>query len=312
MARPLRIEVPGGLYHVVTHGNGRLWLFRNDHDREQLLKLLGACVYKFGVVIHAFVLMTTHLHLLVKTPIPNLSRFMAKLLSDYGSYYNKEYRRRGSVFKSRYSSFLIQMDNYYLMVVRYLYDNPVRAGIVTKAAHYRWSSMYYLLHKGSLKRIPWYHGDVVLRSVGGRRGLADLMTGGAANIPLVYRIFIGDKEWADELIEAQYGRISDEISGGREMRQGLVDSARAVALIAQAHGISTRVLMSGHHRSARHLSIYYLYRYTSLGAREVGAVFGITRWAVAQLVHRMEKAGLDKKSVRILHGVQKKMSNVKT
>ncbi len=312
MARPLRIEIPGGLYHVITHGNGRLWLFRDDRDCEQFLKLLGACVYKFGVVIHAFVLMTTHLHLLVETPVPNLSRFMRRLLSDYGLYYNKRYRRRGSVFKSRYGSFLIQKDNYYLMVVRYLYDNPVRAGAAKQATLYRWSSLNYLLHKHRLKRIPWYRGDEILQLVGGRRGLADLMTGGAEELPRVYRVFIGDKAWADDMIEAQYGRINDEISGGREMRKGVVDSELVLALVARAYKTTVRMLMSGRHRAARQLSVYYLYRYTSLGARDVGTLFGMSRWAVAQLVHRMEQSGLNKKSQRILQTIQKRMSHVMT
>ncbi|MBA7701927.1 hypothetical protein ES703_110675 [subsurface metagenome] len=68
MVRPLRIELAGGFYHVVSHGNGRLWLFRNDANRQQFLKLLGACVFKYKVVVHGFVLMTSHVHMLIETP----------------------------------------------------------------------------------------------------------------------------------------------------------------------------------------------------------------------------------------------------
>ena len=99
MARPLRIELAGGFYHVIAHGNGRLWLFKSDEDRRQLLKLLGACVFKYKVVVYSFVLMTNHFHLLVETSLPNLSHFMRKILSDYALYYNLQYRRRGSGVK---------------------------------------------------------------------------------------------------------------------------------------------------------------------------------------------------------------------
>lgn len=141
MARPLRIELEGGMHHVVSHGNGRLWVFRNDNQRRYFLNLLGSSAFKYRVVIHAFVLMTNHVHILVKTPLPNLNQFMRKLLSDYALYYNKWYRRRGSVFKSRYGSFLIQENNYYLTVVKYICDNPgqncrIGGRIGVKSLHY--------------------------------------------------------------------------------------------------------------------------------------------------------------------------------
>lgn len=73
MARPLRIELEGGMHHVVSHGNGRLWVFRNDNQHRYFLNLLGSSAFKYRVVIHAFVLMTNHVHILVKTPLPNLN-----------------------------------------------------------------------------------------------------------------------------------------------------------------------------------------------------------------------------------------------
>lgn len=313
MARPLRIELAGGFYHVISHGNGRLWLFRDDVDRKHFLRLLGKCVFKYRVTVHAFVLMTTHIHLLIETPMANLSQFMRKCLSDYGLYYNRRYRRRGSVFKTRYGSYLIQKDNYYLMIVRYLYNNPVKAGLVKNPEKYRWSSLYYLLHKRLVaKEIKWYKADSMMRLLGGKRGLIDLLAGGAAELPVVYQAFVGDKEWAEELIEENYDRISDEISGGKGMRKGIVDVERIIEYIAQAYKVSKRVVCVGECREARKLCLYYLCRYTPLEVQEVGEIFGMSRWAVSQVVHRMESGGLKAKERKIIQMLNKQMSHVKT
>ena len=312
MARPLRIELAGGFYHVVSHGNGRLWLFRNDANRKQFLKLLGTCVFKYKVVVHGFVLMTSHVHMLIETPLPNLSHFMRKILSDYALYYNKCYRRRGSVFKSRYGSFLIQKDNYYQMVVKYLYNNPVKAGIVKSPDKYQWSSLYYLLHKRRAKEINWYNAENMLKLVGGKRGLTDLMASGAEELPMVYNKFIGDKEWADEIINENYDRITDEISTEKEMKKGVVNPERIIELVAQIYKISRQALVTGRYPEARQLCLYVLYKETPLGAADIGSIFQMSKWAVFKTVERMGQRKKTKKEKWILQQLQKQMSNVQT
>lgn len=312
MARPLRIEFAGGFYHVVSHGNGRLWLFRSDINRKQFLKLLGACVFKYKVVVHGFVLMTSHVHMLIETPLPNLSQFMRKILSDYALYYNKCYQRRGSVFKSRYGSFLIQQDNYYQMVVKYLYNNPVKAGIVKSPDKYQWSSLYYLLHKRRAKEINWYNAENMLKLVGGKQGLIDLMASGAEELPMVYSKFIGDKEWADDIINENYARITDEISTEKEMKKGIVNPEIIIELVAQIYKISKQGLITGRYSDAKQLCLYVLYKETPLGATDIGSIFQMSKWAVFKTVERMGQRKKTKKEKRILQQLQKQMSNVQT
>lgn len=309
MARPLRVEVAGGFYHVVAHGNGRLWLFRNDADRVQFLKLLGESVLKYNVIIHSFVLMTTHFHLLVETPLPNLSDFMRKFLSDYGLYYNRRYRRRGSVFKSRYSSFLIQEDNYYLMVIKYLYENPVKAGVVKNPFKYKWSSLYYLLKHKTSGEMSWYNVTQLLKMVGGKQGLIELMAREAVEIPINYRIFIGDKEWADDIIRKNYDKLTDEVSHEKDMRRGVVDPDRIIKLTARAFKISTKVLVTGRHKEARKQCLYLLHKYTPLEAKEIGDIFGMSKWAVFKAVQRIEQRKIKGRELKRL---EEKMSNVQT
>jgi REP element-mobilizing transposase RayT len=305
MARPLRIELGGGFYHVTAHGNGRLWLFRNDDNRNHFLNLLGASVLKYQVEIHAFVLMVNHIHLLVETRVPNLSQFMRKCLSDYALYYNRLYRRSGSVFKSRYGSFFIQEDNYYLALVRYLYNNPMKVGLVKSPYRYRWSSLYYLLHKAKMKEISWYKADHVLRLVGGKRGLIELMGTGEEELPIMYRTFIGNKEWADKIIEEHSDRLSDEISREKEMRRGTVDIGRAIRDAAKIYGVSREVLITGKHKESRGVCINYLYHHTPLMAREIADIFKMSKWAVHKTVQRI--AGR-KKAMKMLQTLKHKMS----
>ena len=95
MARPLRIEFPGAIYHVMSRGNARRRIFHDDRDHERLLEGLEQTVRRCGWELFSFVLMPNHLHLFLRTPQPNLSRGMQYLLSGYANWYAKRHRRTG-------------------------------------------------------------------------------------------------------------------------------------------------------------------------------------------------------------------------
>jgi len=95
MARPLRIEFPGAIYHVMSRGNARRRIVHDDRDHERLLEGLGQTVRRCGWELFRFVLMPNHLHLFLRTPQPNLSRGMQYLLSGYANWYAKRHRRSG-------------------------------------------------------------------------------------------------------------------------------------------------------------------------------------------------------------------------
>lgn len=296
---------------MISHGNGRLWVFRNDNQRRYFLTLLGSSAFKYRVVIHTFVLMTNHVHILVKTPLPNLNQFMRKLLSDYALYYNKWYRRRGSVFKSRYGSFLIQENNYYLTVVKYICDNPVRAGIVKRSDLYRWSSLYYMLHKRlARKELSWYDAGYMLELVGGRHCLAELVGGETVELPVVYRKFVGDKEWADSIISDNYDRLSDEISFEKIMKLGISDPSSVIKVVAQVFGVSVSRLFED--KVAKKWCLYVLYKETPLDARYIGKIFGMNKWAVHKAAQRLEQKKKSRSEIKMLNMIRHKMSNVQT
>src|SRR5262245_7521982 len=104
MARPLRIERPGGRYHVTARGNERRAIYRDDRDRLRFLELLGEARERYGVRVHAYVLMDNHFHLLVETPEANLSRAMQWLNVSYSVWFNRRRDRSGHLFQGRFHS----------------------------------------------------------------------------------------------------------------------------------------------------------------------------------------------------------------
>ena len=140
MARPLRIEFAGALYHVTSRGNARADIFSDDFDRYQFLKLLGEAGKRFGWLCHAYCLMSNHYHLLIETGQPGLSKGMRFLNGVYAQRYNKRHTRVGHLFQGRFKGILVESDAYFLELVRYIVLNPVRARMVRQSQEWPWSS----------------------------------------------------------------------------------------------------------------------------------------------------------------------------
>ena len=145
MARPLRIEFPGALYHVTSRGNASQRVFRDDEDRELFLATLAWVVERFGWRCHAYCLMDNHIHLLIDTPQPNLSRGMRQLNGVYTQRFNRRHRKVGHLFQGRFKAILVEKEGYLLELARYIVLNPVRAKMVKTPERYPWSSYQPML-----------------------------------------------------------------------------------------------------------------------------------------------------------------------
>jgi len=126
MARALRIERPGGRYHVTARGNERKAIYRQDADRAHFLELLAELPERFGLRIHGYVLMDNHFHLLVETPEANLSRAMQWLNVSYSVWFNRRHDRAGHLFQGRFQAVVVEEDAGWQEVARYVHLNPVR------------------------------------------------------------------------------------------------------------------------------------------------------------------------------------------
>lgn len=139
MARPLRLEFPGSIWHVTARGNERKDIVADDGDRRLLLGLLGRAAERFGWTVFQYVLMTNHYHLVVQLAAGTLSRGMGWLNATYAQAFNRRHERSGHLFQGRFHATLVQKESYLLEVLRYVALNPVRAHMVIGPADYEWS-----------------------------------------------------------------------------------------------------------------------------------------------------------------------------
>lgn len=141
MARLPRLDMPGVPQHVIQRGNNRTTCFFNPADYTFYLASLGEAAQKAHCAVHAYVLMTNHVHLLVTAEVPGgLSLMMQSLGRRYVRYINRLYNRTGTLWEGRFKSSLVESERYFLTCARYIELNPVRAAMVQNPADYPWSS----------------------------------------------------------------------------------------------------------------------------------------------------------------------------
>src|SRR4030067_3311294 len=163
MARPLRIEFAGALYHVTARGNRQADIYADDADRQQFLSLLHHTVDRYDWYCHAYCLMDNHYHLLIETSTPTLSKGMKYLNCTYTQYFNRQHQRVGHVFQGRYKAILVQKDSHLLELARYIQFNPGRTHMVRSVKDWRWSS--YRATAGYDENDEWLTTDWVVVGV---------------------------------------------------------------------------------------------------------------------------------------------------
>ena len=182
MARPLRIEFPNAIYHVMARGNGRQAIFHIDDDYLRMTDGLAKTVSRTGWQVLAYVWMPNHIHLFARTPKPNLSRGMQYLLSGYANWYAKRHQRTGHLFQGRFKAELVEDESYLWTLSRYVHLNPVRGKrpLVDHPSEWAWSSYPGYWWKSA--RVEWIDYESVLGAWQGEMG--------GKNSELSYRRFV--------------------------------------------------------------------------------------------------------------------------
>ena len=160
MARPLRLELAGGLYHVTLRGDRREAIFLDDADRLVWLEVFAQTCKRFNWVCHAWCLMDNHYHIVVETIEGNLAQGMRHLNGVYTQTFNRTHKRVGHVFQGRYKAIIVEKDGYLLELARYVVLNPLRAGMVKDIADWHWSSYAAML--GIQATPEWLQTDWIL------------------------------------------------------------------------------------------------------------------------------------------------------
>ena len=246
MARKLRVEYPGAIYHVLNRGDRREAIFRDDADRQRFVETLGEAGGRSGWQVHAYCLMPNHFHLVVETPQPTLVAGMKWLLGTYTGRFNRRHKLSGHLFGGRYKALIVDGSGrgYLRTVCAYVHLNPARANLLQPEQalrEYRWSSWPdYLRSPG--KRPAWLRVDRVLGEMGiakdsraGRRELERLMEArrgaevGASYKPIRRGWFFGEKALKKELLGQMSERMGPE-HYGEERQESQADKAERVVV----------------------------------------------------------------------------------
>jgi len=307
MARPLRIQFENAYYHVTCRGNARQEIFLNDSDRSVFVDLLERSGDIYQTEILAYVLMSNHFHLLVKTPLANLQEFMRHFNISYTSYHHWKHDRTGHLYQGRYKSFLVDADNYLREISRYIHLNPMRVRIRSGMTldekrkylrNYRWSSYGgYILQLGKrgflqVKEVLAYFGGDTEK---GRKKYEDfVMEGLSGKIenPLERGTghgIVGANEFIEK-IRGQYIRSAVELRELPAVKKILaqVEPQRIIRLIGDVFGVKRgELLKKGYKGVARGVLMEMLYRYGGMNQREIGELMGIDYSAVSVMRKRL-------------------------
>ena len=203
MARPLRIEYPGAVYHITSRGNAREAIFVSDEDRRKFLEVLASAVEKYNWLCHTFCLLDNHYHLIIETLDPNLSLGMRQLNGVYTQAFNRAHQRVGHVFQGRYKAIMVEKDSHLLELCRYVVLNPVRAGMAAKPGEWKWSSYRSTAYAGKVPEClttDWVLGQFSEERTTARKRYRKFVAEGMAGKEqpwekLVGQVFLGSEKF---------------------------------------------------------------------------------------------------------------------
>ena len=280
MARPLRIEFAGALYHVTSRGDRQEAIFTTDEDRRRFLGIVGNVCGRFNWAVHAYCLMDNHYHLLVETPEGNLAKGMRQLNGVYTQSFNRTHARVGHVFQGRYKAILVQKESYLLELARYVVLNPVRARLVRSAKDWPWSS--YRATAGQAEGSDWLQTEWILSAFSRRKGPAiegyRAFVAEGKNQPspweqLRNQVYLG----SDAFVEQMQARLDPD----KDLREIPVKQRRAVAKPLSHFSVEQR---------SRDEAIVAAYASGGYSMKEIGDHFGLHYSYVSKIISRSRKA----------------------
>lgn len=267
MARPLRLEFAGAVYHVTSRGDRKEDIYLDDEDRQEWMAVLALVCERFNWVVHAFCQMTNHYHLLIETVGGNLSMGMRQLNGFYTQRFNRRHGMVGHLFQGRYKAILVQKEVHLLELSRYVVLNPVRAGMVSRPEDWNWSS--YIAVMSDRDAPEWLDTDWLLRQFGKQRSKARqayqgfVMAGKGVPSPLLatrHQLILGD----DDFVAQHHGSKVQQ-----ELRELSTAHKRSLALpladyerhYADRDGAMSQAYRSGAYTMAQiaeHFGVHYM------------------------------------------------------
>jgi len=281
MARPLRIEFAGALYHVTSRGDRREAIYEDHEDRDTFLRTLAEVVERFNWICYAYCLMTDHYHLVVETPNANLSRGMRQLNGVFTQASNRRHGRMGHLFQGRFKGILIDKDSYLLELTRYVVLNPVRAGMVEQPGDWPWSS--YRAMAGEAPVPKWLATEALLAQFASRRSdarkryrrfVAQGLDMGSIWSGLRQQIYLGGEAFVERMQEKMEIK-GDALSIPYKQRRAPTPSLEAIA----------------NRYPERNDAIVAAYATGAFSYREIAEHFGLHLATIGRVIRRRMQQG---------------------
>ena len=302
MSRPLRIEYTGAWYHVMNRGRRKEKIFSTSKDYEIFITVLMETVEMLNLKVAAYCLMPNHYHLLLHTPDGNISRCMRHVNGVYTQRYNRLHQKEGQLFRGRFKAVVVDNDNYLLEVLRYIHQNPMKAGMVKSVDDFTWSS-----HKGycsRAKRWDWLHKGVLLSMFSDKSNKAKkaymqfMLEQEPEEIEAFYSkknlssILGGDdfKDWIKE--KFQNLRFKQEIPESKELA---LSSKKIRDLVVRAFRVENDALLlsrRGAENLPRDVAIYLQRKYCRQTLLELGKDFGMVNYSSVSSAFERTKSKL--------------------
>jgi putative transposase len=308
MARPLRVEFEGAIYHLTGRGNARQRIFADEKDCAKFVQLVIESLGRYDVAVHGYVLMGNHFHLIAETRRANLGRWMHWLTTAYSVYFNRRHRRAGHLFQGRYKSIVVEAEGYLLSLSRYVHLNPVRGKLIgrgdaierrSRLRGWHWSS--YRGYAGLAKAEPWVTQDRVLGEIGGAKKERRLRYRRFVEEGLLREIespweavrwqtALGREHFLQRLKDhvQKKGQAHREVPALRQL-QRRPDTRSIVKGVAAAYDCSAKELLERGARGneARAVAMALVWDCCGMSLREVGELFGGAGYtAVSQMIGR--------------------------
>ncbi len=321
MARQLRIEFKGALYHILSRGNAQQNIFLSDDDHKIFLNILEEISDRFDIDIFAYVLMNNHYHLLLRTNTPNLSKSMQWLGTAYTRRFNLSHSRSGHLFQGRFKSILVQNKAYLTQLSCSIHRNPLRAGVVNRLADYRLSS--YRAYAYKAKHPDWLKKKIILSQFKGEephkayrekvQKYSDEETKIWEN--LRHGFIFGTRRYLEKIKTDYLKKESDpelpqlnRIRKDKNLEKLLKSAAKILDCDIETFRRSARISKKDVHN--RDILLYYLRdtgRYTN---KQIGELFGLTFSAVSRRANIIKSEIFKKTIIRRKYNLIKSMIKV--
>ncbi|WP_373506686.1 transposase [Thiocapsa sp.] len=280
MARPLRIELAGGLYHVTSRGDRREAIYRDDADRAAWLAVFAEVCARFNWRCHAYCQMTNHYHVVVETAERNLSKGMRQLNGVFTQRVNRRHGLVGHLFQGRFKGILVERDAYLLELARYVVLNPVRAGMVADAGDWAWSSYPAML--GRVPAPPWLETEWVLGQFGHERAAARA----------AYAAFVADGVGRSSVWDGLQCQVFLGTDGFVERHRGLANDPQRLREVprAQRRALAKPLSAFADQSATRREAMAQAFLSGAYTMQEIAEHFGVHYSTVSRAVQGFERA----------------------